>query len=80
MHVRADRFRQQGDRLRQVDPGNLVRATDTQGLVTVQQTDPISVVFALPAMRRGYQRLAKWIDGVAGVLFTGFGLHLIFTR
>lgn len=34
--------------LRQIDPGNLVRATDTQGLVTVQQTDPISVVFALP--------------------------------
>lgn len=34
--------------LRQVDPGNLVRASDTQGLVTVQQTDPISVVFALP--------------------------------
>ncbi|HGM5104382.1 threonine export protein RhtC [Serratia marcescens] len=40
----------------------------------------VVVVFALPAMRRGYQRLAKWIDGVAGVLFTGFGLHLIFTR
>ncbi|HHK5727842.1 TPA: threonine export protein RhtC, partial [Serratia marcescens] len=38
----------------------------------------VAVVFALPAMRRGYQRLAKWIDGVAGVLFTGFGLHLIF--
>ncbi|HHK5630460.1 TPA: threonine export protein RhtC, partial [Serratia marcescens] len=37
----------------------------------------VAVVFALPAMRRGYQRLAKWIDGVAGVLFTGFGLHLI---
>ncbi|WP_434030647.1 efflux RND transporter periplasmic adaptor subunit [[Pseudomonas] boreopolis] len=34
--------------LRQVDPGNLVRASDAQGLVTVQQTDPISVVFALP--------------------------------
>ncbi|MGE6888011.1 threonine export protein RhtC, partial [Serratia bockelmannii] len=32
----------------------------------------VAVVFALPAMRRGYQRLAKWIDGVAGVLFTGF--------
>ncbi|MBX9285048.1 threonine export protein RhtC, partial [Serratia marcescens] len=28
----------------------------------------VAVVFALPAMRRGYQRLAKWIDGVAGVL------------
>ena len=40
----------------------------------------VAVVFALPAMRRGDQRLAKWIDGVAGVLFTGFGLHLIFTR
>ncbi|HID9557395.1 threonine export protein RhtC [Serratia marcescens] len=40
----------------------------------------VAVVFALPAMRRGYQRLAKWIDGMAGVLFTGFGLHLIFTR
>ncbi|BBG67362.1 TPA: threonine export protein RhtC [Serratia marcescens] len=40
----------------------------------------VAVVFALPAMRRGYQQLAKWIDGVAGVLFTGFGLHLIFTR
>lgn len=40
----------------------------------------VAVVFALPAMCRGYQRLAKWIDGVTGVLFTGFGLHLIFTR
>jgi threonine efflux protein len=40
----------------------------------------VAVVFALPTMRRGYQRLAKWIDGLAGVLFTGFGLHLIFTR
>ncbi|RTF01883.1 threonine export protein RhtC [Serratia marcescens] len=40
----------------------------------------VAVVFALPAMRRGYQRLAKWIDGGAGVLFTGFGVHLIFTR
>lgn len=40
----------------------------------------VAIVFALPAMRRGYQRVAKWIDGVAGILFTGFGLHLIFTR
>lgn len=40
----------------------------------------VAVVFALPAMRRSYQRLGKWIDGTAGVLFTGFGLHLIFTR
>lgn len=40
----------------------------------------VAIVFAQPAMRRGYQRMAKWIDGLAGVLFTGFGLHLIFTR
>ncbi|ALX92339.1 threonine transporter [Serratia fonticola] len=40
----------------------------------------VAIIFALPAMRRGYQRMAKWIDGLAGVLFTSFGLHLIFTR
>lgn len=32
----------------------------------------VAIIFALPAMRRGYQRMAKWIDGLAGVLFTGF--------
>lgn len=40
----------------------------------------VAMVFALPAMRRGYQRLAKWIDGVAGVVFTGFGIALIMNR
>lgn len=40
----------------------------------------VAVVFALPAMRRGYQRLARWIDGVAGVLFAGFGINLILSR
>lgn len=40
----------------------------------------VAMVFALPTVRCSYQRLAKWIDGLAGVLFTGFGLHLIFTR
>lgn len=40
----------------------------------------VACIFALPAMRRGYQRLAKWIDGVAGVLFAGFGIHLIISR
>ena len=29
-----------------------------------------------PQMRRGYQRLAKWIDGFAGRYFAGFGIHL----
>lgn len=40
----------------------------------------VACVFALPLMRRGYQRLSKWIDGLAGVLFVSFGLHLIFSR
>ncbi|XNM69397.1 LysE family transporter [Escherichia coli] len=40
----------------------------------------VASLFALPAMRRGYQRAAKWIDGVAGTLFAGFGIHLIISR
>jgi len=40
----------------------------------------VAIVFALPAMRRGYQRLARWIDGVAGVFFAGFGIGLIISR
>ncbi len=31
-----------------VDPGNLVRATDTGGIVTIAQDQPISVLFTLP--------------------------------
>lgn len=34
--------------LRRIDPGNLVQPGDAQGLVTVTQIDPISVVFTLP--------------------------------
>lgn len=34
--------------LRRVDPGNIVRANDTQGIVTITQTQPISVVFTIP--------------------------------
>lgn len=40
----------------------------------------VASLFAMPQMRRGYQRLAKWIDGVAGALFAGFGIHLIISR
>lgn len=40
----------------------------------------VACVFALPVMRRGYQRASKWIDGLAGVLFAGFGIHLILSR
>ncbi|CAK13851.1 efflux RND transporter periplasmic adaptor subunit [Pseudomonas entomophila] len=34
--------------IRNVDPGNLVRTTDTQGLFSVTQIDPIAVEFSLP--------------------------------
>ncbi|WP_243047885.1 threonine export protein RhtC [Dyella sp. RRB7] len=40
----------------------------------------VAGVFALPAMRRGYLKLARWIDGFAGAVFVLFGLHLIFAR
>ncbi len=33
--------------LRLVDPGNIVHATDTNGLVVITQMDPISVIFTL---------------------------------
>jgi membrane fusion protein, multidrug efflux system len=34
--------------LRLLDPGNIVRATDTNGLVVITQLQPIAVVFSLP--------------------------------
>jgi RND family efflux transporter MFP subunit len=34
--------------IRRIDPGNLVQIGDEQGLVTVTQVDPISIVFTLP--------------------------------
>lgn len=34
--------------LRQVDPGNIVRASDSSGLVVITQIQPINVIFALP--------------------------------
>lgn len=34
--------------LRRVDAGNIVRASDTNGIVTVTQTDPLDVIFTLP--------------------------------
>ncbi len=35
--------------LRQVDAGNIVRATDTNGLVVITQTQPLMAVFSIPA-------------------------------
>lgn len=37
----------------------------------------LATVFALPWMRRGYLRLARGIDALAGCVFVVFGLHLL---
>ena len=34
--------------LRQVDPGNIVRSTDANGLVVITQLQPITVIFSIP--------------------------------
>ncbi len=52
--------------LRQVDPGNIVHAADTTGLILVTQLQPIAVIFTLPEdqlpqvlkLMRGGQKLA----------------------
>lgn len=49
--------------LRRVDPGNLVRTSDAEGLVTVTQLDPISVIFSLP--QEQLSRLHPLLQGEA---------------
>ena len=39
--------------LRQVDPGNIVHASDSSGLVVITQIQPINVVFAVPETSLG---------------------------
>lgn len=51
--------------LRQVDVGNLVRPTDTNGLVTVVQTQPVAVLFSVPQGRLGEVRQALKQQGPA---------------
>jgi multidrug efflux system membrane fusion protein len=45
-HIRAPIGGRAG--LRQVDPGNIVHAADTNGIVVLTQVEPIAVVFTLP--------------------------------
>jgi membrane fusion protein, multidrug efflux system len=48
--------------LRQIDPGNMIHATDTTGLVLLTQTHPITVVFAVPSDQLT-QILPHWRKG-----------------
>jgi membrane fusion protein, multidrug efflux system len=61
--------------IRQIDPGNIVHAVDTTGLVVITQLQPISVVFTLPqqalpavanAMQRGTPTVLAYAQGAAG--------------
>ncbi len=40
----------------------------------------VATIFSLPRVKQGYQKFAGKINKIAGVLFTGFGLHLILVR
>jgi membrane fusion protein, multidrug efflux system len=55
--------------IRLVDPGNIVHATDTTGIVVVTQIQPISIVFTLPedAIPQINQALAAGEVGVAAL-------------
>jgi membrane fusion protein, multidrug efflux system len=55
--------------IRAVDPGNIVHATDTTGIVVVTQMQPISIVFTLPedAVLQINQALAAGEVGVAAL-------------
>lgn len=37
----------------------------------------VALLFGLPVMQRFYKKQSVWIDGLAGLFFTGFGAHLI---
>jgi multidrug efflux system membrane fusion protein len=65
--------------LRQVDPGNIVHAADTNGIVLLTQVRPITVVFTLPqrdlptvsaALTRG-KAVVEVLDSNHGVVATG---------
>jgi multidrug efflux system membrane fusion protein len=67
--------------LRSVDAGNLIRANDANGLVTITQTQPIAVMFTVPEvdlpkviepLRAGTQLpVEAWDRGERNVLATG---------
>lgn len=49
---------------RLVDPGNIVHAADTNGLVVINQIDPISVVFTLP--EEAFQDINRALNAATG--------------
>jgi len=56
--------------IRRVDPGNLVQAGDQNGLTTVTQIDPISVLFTLP--QESMSQLPSSLPASGGLPTTAF--------
>jgi membrane fusion protein, multidrug efflux system len=54
--------------MRLVDAGNIVRSSDTTGILTINQVQPISVVFTLPQQDLAALREALQKDGALKVL------------
>jgi membrane fusion protein, multidrug efflux system len=54
--------------MRLVDAGNIVRSSDTAGILTINQVQPISVVFTLPQQDLAAVREALQKDGTLKVL------------
>jgi len=54
--------------VRLVDPGNLVATTDTTGIITINEINPIAVTFTIP--EGDFQRLAGASDGFRKPLLT----------
>ncbi len=62
--------------LRRLDPGNRVRASDTEGIVTIVQVTPVDVVFSLPEAVLPRIRAARAAgQDMAVVLFDRDGLR-----
>jgi multidrug efflux system membrane fusion protein len=56
--------------LRQVDPGNMVRASDSSGLVTITQVQPVTVVYPVP--EDNVPRIVKRMQGKDTVAVNAF--------
>ncbi|HEX3632565.1 MAG TPA: MdtA/MuxA family multidrug efflux RND transporter periplasmic adaptor subunit [Casimicrobiaceae bacterium] len=56
--------------LRQVDPGNIVHASDSNGLVTITQVQPITVIYPVP--EDNVPRIVKRMQGAEVVAVDAF--------
>ena len=56
--------------LRQVDPGNMVHASDSNGLVTITQVQPVTVVYPVP--EDNVPRIVKRMQGTEPVAVDAF--------